>query len=50
MADYALGTGMTADGDRVRGPMVESCTILSQLSAEDRAAMAVYIKSLPPLI
>jgi mono/diheme cytochrome c family protein len=44
-----LETGMTADGDRVGGPMVEVVHNTSQLSAEDRAAMAVYIKSLPPL-
>jgi mono/diheme cytochrome c family protein len=44
-----LDTGMTADGDRVGGPMVEVVHNTSQLSAEDRAAMAVYIKSLPPL-
>jgi len=42
-------TGMTADGDRVGGPMVEVVHNTSQLSAEDRAAMAAYIKSLPPL-
>jgi mono/diheme cytochrome c family protein len=44
-----LETGMTADGDRVGGPMVEVVHNTSQLSAEDRAAMATYIKSLPPL-
>ena len=44
-----LATGMTADGDRVGGPMVEVVHNTSQLSAEDRAAMAAYIKSLPPL-
>ena len=44
-----LETGMTADGDRVGGPMVEVVHNTSQLSAEDRAAMAAYIKSLPPL-
>jgi mono/diheme cytochrome c family protein len=44
-----LQTGMTADGDRVGGPMVEVVHNTSQLSAEDRAAMATYIKSLPPL-
>jgi mono/diheme cytochrome c family protein len=40
---------MTADGDRVGGPMVEVVHNTSQLTAEDRAAMAAYIKSLPPL-
>jgi len=44
-----LQTGLTADGDRVGGPMVEVVHNTSQLSAEDRAAMATYIKSLPPL-
>jgi hypothetical protein len=39
---------MTPDGNRVGGPMVEIVRNTSQLSAEDRAAMAVYIKSLPP--
>jgi mono/diheme cytochrome c family protein len=50
-ADIAetLETGMTADGDRVGGPMVEVVRDTSQLSAEDRAAMAAYIKSLPAL-
>jgi mono/diheme cytochrome c family protein len=44
-----LETGMTADGDRVGGPMVEVVRGTSQLNAEDRAAMAAYIKSLPAL-
>jgi mono/diheme cytochrome c family protein len=50
-ADIAetLETGMTPDGDRVGGPMVEVVHNTSQVSAEDRAAMAAYIKSLPPL-
>jgi mono/diheme cytochrome c family protein len=43
-----LETGLTADGDRVGGPMTEVVHNTSQLSAEDRAAMAAYIKSLPP--
>jgi len=43
-----LETGMTADGDRVGGPMVEVVHNTSQLSVEDRAAMAAYIKSLAP--
>ena len=37
---------MTADGDRVSGPVVE---VVRRLNAEDRAAMAAYIKSLPAL-
>jgi mono/diheme cytochrome c family protein len=44
-----LATGMTVDGDRVGGPMLEVVHNTSQLSAEDRAAMAAYIKWLPPL-
>jgi mono/diheme cytochrome c family protein len=44
-----LQTGLTADGDRVGGPMVEVVHNTSQLTAEDRAAMAAYIKSLPPI-
>ncbi len=42
-----LETGMTADSDRVGGPMVEVVRNTSQLSAADREAMAAYIKSLP---
>lgn len=45
----SLLTGMTGDGGRVGGPMVEVVHNTSQLSAEDRAAMAAYIKSLPPI-
>ncbi len=44
-----LDTGMTTGGDRVGGPMVEVARGTSQLNAEDRAAMAAYIKSLPAL-
>jgi mono/diheme cytochrome c family protein len=43
-----LESGDTPD-DRVGGLMVEVVRNTSQLSAEDRAAMAVYIKSLPPV-
>ncbi len=43
-----LETGETPD-DRVGGSMVEVVRNTSQLSAEDRAAMAVYLKSLPPV-
>ncbi len=48
-ADIAetLESGMTADADRVGGPMVEVVRNTSQLSAADREAMATYIKSLP---
>lgn len=44
-----LTTGDTPDSDRVGGPMVEVVRNVSQLSDADRRAMAVYIKSLPPL-
>jgi mono/diheme cytochrome c family protein len=42
-----LETGMTPDSDRVGGPMVEVVANTKQLSAADREAMAVYLKSLP---
>ncbi len=41
-----ITTGMTPDADRVGGVMVEVVRNISQLSEADRAAMAVYIKSL----
>ena len=44
-----LSTGFTAEGGRVDGPMAEVVHGTSQLSAGDRAAMAEYIKSLPPI-
>jgi mono/diheme cytochrome c family protein len=49
-ADFAetLETGLTADADRVGGPMIEVVRSTSQLSAADREAMAAYIKSLAP--
>jgi mono/diheme cytochrome c family protein len=47
--DFAetLETGITPDADRVGGPMVEVVANTKQLSAADRQAMAVYLKSLP---
>jgi mono/diheme cytochrome c family protein len=42
-----LDSGMTPDGDRVGGSMVDVVRNTSQLSKADRDAMAVYIKSLP---
>src|SRR6478609_7237947 len=42
-----LETGMTPDSDRVGGPMVEVVANTKQLSAADREAIAVYLKSLP---
>jgi mono/diheme cytochrome c family protein len=46
---YILETGNTPDGDSVGGAMAAVVRNTSQLSAEDRAAMAAYIKSLPPV-
>ena len=48
-----LETGMTAKDDpvgRVDGPMAEVVRSTSQLSPEDRAAMAAYLVSLPPVV
>ncbi|HEX9071327.1 MAG TPA: cytochrome c [Pseudolabrys sp.] len=42
-----LETGMTPDSDRVGGLMVEVVANTKQLSAADREAIAVYLKSLP---
>jgi mono/diheme cytochrome c family protein len=49
VADIAevLESGMTPDADRVGGLMVDVVRNTSQLSDDDRHAMAVYIKSLP---
>jgi len=44
-----LRSGFTPDGDRVGGPMTEVVRSTSQLSDDDRAAIAAYIKSLPPV-
>ncbi len=46
--DFAetLDTGMTPDSDKVGGPMVEVVANTRQVSADDRQAMAVYLKSL----
>ena len=46
---YLLETGNTPEGDSVGGAMVAVIRNTSQLSAEDRSAMAAYIKSLPPV-
>jgi mono/diheme cytochrome c family protein len=46
---YMLETGMTPDGDSVGGSMTEVVRNCSQLSADEHAAIAVYIKSLPPV-
>lgn len=44
-----LTTGTLPDFDRVGGAMVEVVRSTSQLTKEDRAAMAAYLKSLPPV-
>ncbi|MBI5131925.1 MAG: cytochrome c [Rhodopseudomonas palustris] len=44
---YFLETGQTPEGDSAGGSMARVIRNTSQLSAEDRNAMAVYVKSLP---
>lgn len=44
---YLLETGQTPDGDTVGGSMTRVIRNTSQLSGDDRAAMATYLKSLP---
>ena len=44
---YFLETGQTPDGDSAGGSMVRVIKNTSQLSPEDRAAIAEYVKSLP---
>lgn len=46
---YFLETGQTPDGDIAGGSMARVIRNTSRLSHEDRAAMASYLKSLPPL-
>ena len=46
---YFLETGQTPEGDSAGGSMVRVIRNTSQLSPEDRAAIAEYIKSLPPV-
>jgi mono/diheme cytochrome c family protein len=47
--DYFLETGSTPDGDNAGGSMARVIKNTSQLSAQDRAAIAAYVKSLPPV-
>ncbi len=51
VADIAktLDTGDTADSDRVGGSMIEVVRNTSQITPADRQAIAVYVKSLPPV-
>ena len=44
-----LETGDMPDGDSVGGLMAAVVGNTSKLSAQDRAAIALYIKSLPPV-
>jgi mono/diheme cytochrome c family protein len=46
---YLLESGQTVDGDAVGGSMGEVVRNTAQLAAEDRTAIAAYIKSLPPV-
>ncbi len=46
---YLLETGDTPDGDSVGGDMAKVVRNISQLSTQDRAAIATYLKSLPPV-
>jgi mono/diheme cytochrome c family protein len=45
---YLLQTGLTPDNDAVGSTMADVATNTGKLSDEDRAAMAAYLKSLPP--
>ena len=44
-----LETGLTPDFDSVGGTMVEVQENMAKLPAEDRAAIAAYLKDLPPI-
>lgn len=46
---YYLETGFTPDYDSVGGHMAEVVENFSHLTAEDRQAVAAYVKALPPL-
>ncbi|MGB8399299.1 c-type cytochrome [Bradyrhizobium sp.] len=46
---YFLETGQMPDGDSAGGAMVRVIRNISQLSPEDRDAIAEYVKSLPPV-
>ena len=45
---YYLETGFTPDFDSAGGHMAEVIASLSQVPPEDRAAIAAYVKALPP--
>jgi mono/diheme cytochrome c family protein len=46
---YFLESGLTPDGDSAGGPMARVIKNTSQLKDADRAAIADYLKSLPPV-
>jgi len=46
---YFLNTGQMPDGDSAGGSMVRVIKNISQLSPQDRDAIADYVKSLPPV-
>src|SRR3954452_8076484 len=46
---YLLETGQTPDGDSVGGSMTAVVRNTSQLTPEDRSAMAAYVKALRPV-
>jgi mono/diheme cytochrome c family protein len=46
---YMLETGDTPEGDSVGGAMAQVVKNTAQLSGDDRAAIAAYVKSLPPV-
>src|ERR1700710_611698 len=46
---YFLETGLTPEGDTAGGSMARVIRNTSQLGAEDRAGIAEYLKSLPPV-
>jgi mono/diheme cytochrome c family protein len=46
---FMFEDGTTPDSDRVGGAMVDVIRNTAQLSEPDRKAMAVYVKSLPPV-
>lgn len=46
---YLLETGFTLDGDSVGSTMAEVVRNTALISADDRLAIATYIKSLPPV-
>jgi hypothetical protein len=45
-----IDAGMTPTGDFVSGPMAEVVEGTAKLTAADRYAIAVFVKSLPPLV